>query len=724
MASRRESGSAPPRKDVPLDAVLEPLREILQAIGEVQRRSESALKQVVERIEAEPDEETGSEGSGVDVPAPSTASSSPAAQSGGEGDSRVLSVRHQTPRDAGAAPEPAGVHAPRDPARARADQEEGRTRPAPWQRPTPPASARDRDSGPSPSVTSATGEGDRPPSGERSSAEPRRPEPSVQAPATDEDRPATPAGEGDARILLRRSLAQIQRAANEIDRITDSDALTTYLWDKAAAMGLRVMRLQEKGRALYAEDCEGFLNFEGDRRSRLRKVVIPFDPDGLFGVTAQERSVYSGPRPARGLPVDLVLVMGKQAPAWCLVVPLPYRNRWGTFLYVDAPGEKLEAILELELVARFAVLQLRAARFRPHEPAERVRTFRASTLRERQRRRARRRGGTPPAAASTADEVPADPLSRKKNVHAPLDHDEPERDILTRPEPERFDADGNLIRPLDGATILSRMGELPPMPHVATRLIGLLNDPETEVSTLQEIMSTDQAISVRLLQIANSSLYGNMREANTIAEAVMRLGFTAVRSWLLATVTRSMFVAERDDPVLHRLWRQSVLCGLAAQLLAERGGNLDPDVAFTGGLLQNIGQLLLARNHPDVFTRIDEQCHADRRSYFEVEREVLGFDHADLGGLILQKWNLGDTLVGAISSHHRLGSAGSEAGLAAVIALAEELSLRVGEGPTEASDDDLAEIPAAVHLGLDSEAVEELALELGRRALDRSLFQS
>jgi HD-like signal output (HDOD) protein len=646
-----ESGAQRPRQDLPLETVLGPLRDVLEAVAQAQRQSEEALQRVIERLDGP-------------ILASVSAASAPALP-----DAVAQAIPPGEPAVATAAPPIVAEPTPTVP-------------PA-----TPPVAA-DRTLPPSPDT----------------------PRPSLDT-------------DSDPRLAVRRMLASLQRAANEIDRLVESETIDAYLWQRAQQTGLRGLRLLEKGRARHAEDSFGFVNFEGERQARLRKVVVPFDPDGLFGVTAQERAVYSGPRPAKGLPVDLVLVMGKQAPVWCMVVPMPYRNRWGGFLYFEAMAEGLESILELELVARLAVLQLRAARFRPHEPAERVRNFRASTLRDRRQRRARGAGPSPlnGAAADPGTEPDApDPLSRKRGVRAVAEADAPR---LLPPEPDRFDASGHLVRPLDGTTILARMGELPPMPHVATRLIGLLNDPQTEISTLQEIMATDQAISVRLLQIANSSLYGSMREVSTIAEAVMRLGFTAIRSWLLATVTRVMFTEGSSNVHRHRLWRQSVLAGIAAQEIAGRTGRMDPETAFMGGLLQNIGLLLLARNHPDVFEAIDEHARADQRSYFESERVALGFDHADLGGLILQKWGLGETLIDAVNSHHRLESAGSAIDFAAIIALAEELALRVGEGPTETSDGDLALGSPAQHLGMDAAAIEAVADVVGQRALDRALFE-
>jgi HD-like signal output (HDOD) protein len=418
------------------------------------------------------------------------------------------------------------------------------------------------------------------------------------------------------------------------------------------------------------------------------------------------------------MPVDLVLVMGKRAPAWCLLVPLRYRNRWGRFLYVDGGAEQLESLFEFEVLARLVVMQLRAARARPHQPAEGLRKLRNLTLRERQQRQRRRTTVIAEEKETEPSEPKPDPLSRKGTLERPA------AELRDAARLARFDEDGHLVEPLKPREILARIGEIPPMPHVASQLLSKLNDPDTTVQSLQELISTDQALSARLLQIANSSLYGNMREVSAISEAVMRLGFNSIRSWLLSTITRTVFAAAGSSGQTHRLWRQSVLCAMASQTVAESQASCDPEVAFVAGLLQNIGLLLLARNHPDVFLEIHESCSESLMPYYLGERQAMGFDHADLGALLLSKWGLGEELISAVASHHRLELAGESRPLAATIALGEEIALRLGEGPTQTSESSLAETPGAEFLQVSAEGVESIYERVAELALDRSIFQA
>ena len=172
-----------------------------------------------------------------------------------------------------------------------------------------------------------------------------------------------------------------------------------------------------------------------------------------------------------------------------------------------------------------------------------------------------------------------------------------------------------------------------------------------------------------------------------------------------------------------RLWRQSVICAMAAQLIAERSRLLDPDVAFVGGLMQNIGLLLLARKHPDIFSELEERCIEHQSTFYPVERELLGFDHADLAALVLSHWALGEQLIDAVAAHHRLEGTSEPEFFPAIVALAEELALRLGGGPTEERTDDLARLVAARRLSLDTNAFEEISEQLAQMLQDRTLLQ-
>jgi HD-like signal output (HDOD) protein len=517
---------------------------------------------------------------------------------------------------------------------------------------------------------------------------------------------------GAAETGLRSALIWIQKALLDVDRLDDAEAVVRRLWILSRGMRLRTMLLHESGRSLQADAAEGFAALDGDPGPALAQVVAPLDPQGLFAAVAAEKTVYSGPRPRQGLPVDLILRMGKESPAWCLLIPLPQRRRWGRFLYVDAMPAQLEDILRLDPVARFAVLQLRAAQRQPHRPGLRVRSFQESALRD---RLTSSRGSELPSGAEdpTVPDAPRtgiDRLSRKRH---------PVRDAFPPPAPERFDEQGRLIQPLPAAEIESRVGSLPQLPPTASLVLSLLDDPETTVTALEEVLGGDPDLQQRFLHIANSSQFGALRACDTVSEAIVRLGFSAIRSWLLATATRKLFLPGEASATQRALWQQSVVAAVAAQRLAEQSQVTDGETGFVGGLLQNVGMLLMAQDHREVFEAMLTQASEAGQPLHEVERARLGFDHADLSALLLARWGLPGQLVEAVRLHHRLDTAEEHERLAALIALAEALAQQAAAKEAPGA---LLESREATLLGLQPRDVTELSRRLEPMLLDTNLM--
>jgi len=130
----------------------------------------------------------------------------------------------------------------------------------------------------------------------------------------------------------------------------------------------------------------------------------------------------------------------------------------------------------------------------------------------------------------------------------------------------------------------------------------------------------------------------------------------------------------------QKIWRQSVMSAMSGQLVAQALGGSNPDSVFIGGLMQNIGQLVLARSHPELFQEIVNDSAAQGLPYHIVERERLGFDHGELGALLIKEWNLSEELEEAVRWHH--GFQEEEATnnrIAAMIALGEEIGLTGGD---------------------------------------------
>ncbi len=310
---------------------------------------------------------------------------------------------------------------------------------------------------------------------------------------------------------------------------------------------------------------------------------------------------------------------------------------------------------------------------------------------------------SPEESAQTADQLPAAPA---------WDRDSSEKVDLT---PEM---------------VLSQSGELPALPKAACHIMAVIEDPRTTATKLEAALAMDQALTAKVLRIANSPFYGAVREIKTVSEAIVRLGFVSIRNWTLVAAARSVFLAPGAGILYQKIWRQSVMSAMAGQLVAQVVGKADPEAVFIGGLMQNIGQLVLARSHPELFLEILTESTEQGRPYHVVEQERLGFDHGDLGALLIKEWNLSLDLEEAVRWHHKFEDERAQnKQVAAMIALGEEIALTASGDdkvrPMNNQKDDNAEStlsPAARYLGVTSVRLAELREKAEKLQIDPHFF--
>ncbi len=196
--------------------------------------------------------------------------------------------------------------------------------------------------------------------------------------------------------------------------------------------------------------------------------------------------------------------------------------------------------------------------------------------------------------------------------------------------------------------------DLEPLPATAGRLAALLARADWQIREVEEAIALDQALTPRLLTLANSSLMSRGREIGTVAEAVMRLGARAVVQIAMSVGVRRRLAAALPQYGLSegQLWSHSVAVALAGQQLAARRRSKIPPEAFTAGLMHDIGKLVVARFlDPE---RIAALAQAQRAGtpLRVAEMEVLGIEHAEIGAAIVEHWALPTRLRLAIQYHH------------------------------------------------------------------------
>lgn len=202
------------------------------------------------------------------------------------------------------------------------------------------------------------------------------------------------------------------------------------------------------------------------------------------------------------------------------------------------------------------------------------------------------------------------------------------------------------------AAVRDSVRDLPALPAALMALIAIMEDDDAGVEDLAGCISRDQALVARTLRLANSPFYGRPRRVTSVAGATTVLGLRTLRSVALAAgMTANFRTPACTGFDFAAFWRHAIGSGLCASALA-RQANLDSDLAFTVGLLHDIGSLALASSFSDAYAEVLQHQRESDCPLLEAEHALLGTDHAVLGGLIAEHWRFAPAVVEAIASHH------------------------------------------------------------------------
>lgn len=213
--------------------------------------------------------------------------------------------------------------------------------------------------------------------------------------------------------------------------------------------------------------------------------------------------------------------------------------------------------------------------------------------------------------------------------------------------PEEFR--GRLAPGKDWTEIVAWVGDLPPLPHVASQAIALVEDPDTTAQKLTDLLGKDTALAARVLKIANSAMFSCQREITTLNQAIMIIGFKALKGIIVAATLRQL--SRNFGKIEQMIWENSTCTALAANILARNLKKHYVDEVFLLGLLHDLGKLVLVRQIPKDYEKIVNEVKKGR--YFaDIEQETLGFAHPLIGALVAKKWNFSLDTCQVILHHH------------------------------------------------------------------------
>lgn len=214
--------------------------------------------------------------------------------------------------------------------------------------------------------------------------------------------------------------------------------------------------------------------------------------------------------------------------------------------------------------------------------------------------------------------------------------------------------------------------DLPSLPAVVMDLLGDLDMERVDISVLAKKVSLDPALTAKTLRLANSPAFGLQVKVATIQQAITFLGFQTMRNLIAAAAVTVCFPAGRCPGFSNRVfWRHASASAACARALARRI-RFNPDIAFTAGLLHDIGRLVLATSQPEAYGAVLAWRRAHDCTLLEAERAVLGIDHVDAGVALAAHWQFSDTIRQAIARHHAPDTPASGM-LAAIVHVADAI---------------------------------------------------
>jgi len=230
---------------------------------------------------------------------------------------------------------------------------------------------------------------------------------------------------------------------------------------------------------------------------------------------------------------------------------------------------------------------------------------------------------------------------------------------------------------MDSKTILKRLDridDLPTLPSIAMKVNRMLQDYDTSISKLAQTIEKDQAIVPRILKLVNSAFFGFQSKISSISHAVVLLGFNTVRNAVVSVSIINAFSGDKkalEGFDITKFWNHSVAVAVISRYLAEETRLHPIDDFFTGGLLHDIGKIVLFQHFQDLFKKVWLSARENNLSFYDAEKKEISITHARIGGYLASKWQLPESLVDVIRYHHTVSKNANDFNLLIIVHVAD-----------------------------------------------------
>lgn len=230
--------------------------------------------------------------------------------------------------------------------------------------------------------------------------------------------------------------------------------------------------------------------------------------------------------------------------------------------------------------------------------------------------------------------------------------------------------------------IIKKINRLKPIPQVASKVMSISQNPDSSMSDLSNIIVYDTAVTANLLKVANSAYFGLPDKVDSVHQAIVFMGMDQVVDLvLLAASSENLQAAQKGyDLNAGELWKYSVSSALIAKELAEKKGAKEINLIFTAALLKDIGKVVLNQYVRDSFEKINALVTHKGFTFREAEKEAIGIDHAELGGMVAESWNFSPKMVETIRNHHMPQKSVTSKLESSIVYMADTLCMMMGIG--------------------------------------------
>lgn len=224
---------------------------------------------------------------------------------------------------------------------------------------------------------------------------------------------------------------------------------------------------------------------------------------------------------------------------------------------------------------------------------------------------------------------------------------------------------------MDIRKLIEQSPQISSLPTIFYQINAAVEDPECSFVEIGEIINGDPSLAARLLRIVNSSFFGFPSKIETISHAVTIVGMAQLHDLALATTVVNQFKGIPKNLInMEKFWLHSVATGLAARIIAVYRREPNADRFYLMGMLHDLGRLVLFLNIPDQMQNV-MSVYEEEGLLHEVENKIIGADHANVVGMLLEMWKLPEMLQEAVAHHHTPAQAAHYPTAAAIVHVAD-----------------------------------------------------